>query len=80
MADLFTFLNSASPLGIAGLLGYIIYLLVKNQSVVKDNYTALTTNHLHELPDILEVLQRIERDQASAFSTIIAKLNGGFHK
>lgn len=75
--NLLTTLNSITPMGIIALLGYVIYLLVKNKKNSKDQFSAITENHLHELPTILETLQRMEISQSVAFATIIAKLNGG---
>lgn len=46
--DVIEKLNSLSPLGLAGALAYIIYLLVKNKKAVK----VVSTNHLSGLPDM----------------------------
>jgi hypothetical protein len=75
--NLLQVLNSLSPLGVISLLAYIIYLQVKQQKSSSSQLANIADNHLHELPTILETLQRIEINQAAAFSTIIAKLNGG---
>lgn len=49
-------LNSLSPLAVIALLGVVIYMLVKNQK----GQETLTSNHLHELPEMAETLRRIE--------------------
>lgn len=50
MGTIVSTLNSLTPLGLAGGLGYVIYLLVK-----------VKTNHLHGLPDMAASLIRIEQ-------------------
>lgn len=75
--NILTFLNSLSPLGVISLLAYIIYLQVKGQNKSTAQISNVTDNHLHDLPAILEILQRIETTQSAAFATIIARLNGG---
>lgn len=76
-------LNTISPLGIAGLLGVVIFMLVKGQKDSQDKYETVTGNHLHELPTIAEnigrcaeSLQRIEVKLADDLSYIKAKVNG----
>lgn len=54
-------LNSLSPLGLAGGLGYIIYLQVKTNK----GQNKIATNHLHGLPEMHETLKRIEENQKS---------------
>ena len=79
-------LNNLTPLGIIGMLGLVIFMLVKAKSVKVDmdnKVTAITDNHLHSLPEIaanmekaVETLQRIEVKIGEEFSFIKAKLNG----
>ena len=56
MIELFSFLTSIQPIGVIALLGLIIYMLVKS----RQDKTDIVDNHLHELPEILEALKRIE--------------------
>ena len=48
--------NSLSPLGVIGLLAYIVYLLVAKKGPVK----AISDNHLSGLPAMESTLQRME--------------------
>ena len=79
-------LNSLTPLALAGLLGTVIFLMVyKNPfKPIENKLNEVTTNHLHELPEIsenlkkaVEILGRIEVKQAEDFSYIKAKLSNG---
>jgi hypothetical protein len=60
MSPILTAILSAPPntllIIVAGGLGYIIYLLVKNQR----GQDVIAQNHLHELPEMAETLRRIE--------------------
>lgn len=72
-------LNSLSPLAVIALLGLVIFLLVRGNSQtieIKEKTTEIKENDLHILPEMADTLRRIEVQQAAAFSTIIAKLNG----
>lgn len=51
--ELFKLLNSVSPLAVVALLSYIIYMLVNNKRQV----SAVKDNHLHDLPEMLELLR-----------------------
>ena len=63
---------SFSPLAVIALLGVIILFQVRGKRVV----ALIKKNDLHQLPMILETLQRIEVSLAENFSAIRAKLNG----
>jgi len=65
-------LNNLSPLGLAALLALVLYKMVGHGKAIEE----IRGNDLHILPDILETLQRIERENAASHATIIAKLNG----
>ena len=78
-----TTLNSLSPLAVIGLLGTIIFLLVKGKTAADEKVETIASNHLHELPTIAEdirsmaeTLRRIETRMAEEFSYLKAKLNG----
>lgn len=75
MIDIIHALNSLTPLGLAGGLGYVIYLLVKNQRKVHQ----IGANHLHELPQIASDI-RAMRDQLQTMNDHIiyirARVNG----
>jgi hypothetical protein len=49
-------LNALSPLGVIGLLAYIVYLLVAKRGPVK----AISDNHLSGLPQMAATLARME--------------------
>jgi hypothetical protein len=62
MDALITFLNtlnSLSPLAIIGLLGTVIFMLVKGKTASAKALHTVQTNHLHELPEIAETSRRI---------------------
>ena len=73
-------LNSLSPLAIIGLLGTVIFLLVKGKTSVDDKVAVISDNHLHgvqeSLDRLLETLQRIEVDMKGEFSYLRARMNG----
>lgn len=79
LVELLKTLNSLSPLAVIALLGLVLFYQAKAKTKTDVSFDTLANNHLHELPTILETLQRMEVANANAFSTIIAKLNGG-HK
>ena len=83
LAAFLTLLNSLSPLAVIGLLGTVIFLLVKGKTHTARELKVVQTNHLHELPEIAETLRsmsdtlrRMETRMAEDFSHIKAKLNG----
>lgn len=80
ITSLLTLLNTLSPLAVIALLGLVIFMLVKarakNLLDVGDKVDLLSSNHLHELPEIAETLRRIEVKLGEEFSYIKAKLNG----
>lgn len=71
-------LNSLSPLAVIALLSLVLFYQARNKDKAENNFDSLTSNHLHELPDILVVLQRMEVANATAFAAILAKLNGSY--
>lgn len=86
LTELLKVVNSFSPIGVAALLGLVLFYQVKNAKKSEDSFDVLASNHLHDLPMILETLQRMEVTNqrmevanATAFSAILAKLNGA-HK
>lgn len=78
-------LNGLTPLGIIGMLGLIIFMMVKAKDAKAEMDTkvaSITDNHLHDLPAMaanlektVEVLQRIEVRMGEEFSYIRTKLN-----
>ncbi|RPJ36156.1 MAG: hypothetical protein EHM35_08650 [Planctomycetaceae bacterium] len=66
-------LNSLSPLAVIGLLAIIIYRMVYKQPTNRD-FHKLTTNDLHELPQMAETLRRIEICMLENFAFIVARL------
>lgn len=72
MAEVIHALNALTPLGLAGGLAYVIFLLVRNQR-------RLTSNHLHDLPDMAQALIRIEATLKDINDNLIyvrARING----
>ena len=70
--DILAFFQAASPIGVIGLLAYIIYLLVNNRRGVK----AIGNDNHHE---VLTALRRIEEtlDKMNDNLTWLkAKING----
>lgn len=68
-------LNSLSPLGLAGLLGFIIWKLVQSGR----SLDAVKENHLHPLPEMVATLERIEKLMQTMNDNIIyikARVNG----
>ncbi len=75
MADLVTALNALTPLGLAGGLAYIIYVLAKQKKQVSN----LQTNHLHELPEMAADLRAMRELLQSVNDNVIyvrARING----
>lgn len=79
-------LNKLTPLGVAALLGLVIFVMVyKNPfKPVEKKLDEVKDNHLHELPAMVEslrsisdTLQRIEVEMSKEFSYIKARINGG---
>lgn len=67
--------NALTPLGIAGLLIYIIYVLVKGHQTVNtiaDNHLRHIADGLH---DVTSTLHRIETKQAEGFATLVTKVD-----
>lgn len=82
--ELLQMLNTLSPLAVIALLGIVIFMLVKGRTAADAKVETIASNHLHELPELVEnsrkaveVLQRIETRMAEDFGYIKAKLNGG---
>ena len=67
-------LNSLSPLAVIALLVLVLFYQIKNKTSTDSSFSTLTSNHLHELPAILETLQRIEVMSTNAFATILARM------
>lgn len=65
--------NAIQPLGVIALLAVVIYKQVNATRQV----STITDNHLHDMPEILETLQRMERTMAALDSYLRARLNGG---
>lgn len=68
-------LNAISPLGVIALLGYIIYLQVKSQK----GQHRIATNHLHDLPEMVDTLRRIDEKMDKVIentSYIRGRING----
>lgn len=76
-----TTLNSLSPLAVIALLGTVIFILVKGKTPKRLH--EITTNHLHELPqmaadlrEIAESIRRVEVKLTEDLSYLKARLNG----
>lgn len=71
-------LNKATPLGIAALLGLILFYQTKNRKSILE----VSDNHLSGLPDMIEALRRIEMlliDVKDNTTYIKARINGRSH-
>ena len=66
-------LNAMSPLAIIALLAFIINHLVRGHRVMTAQVDKLRLNDLHNLPEMMETLRRIEAALTAGFATIIAK-------
>lgn len=75
LLSLLSMLNGLSPLAIIALLVMVLGYQMKTQTKNETAFSTITDNHLHELPEMLKILQRIETNQAAAFATIIAQLD-----
>ena len=67
--------NDLTPLGVIGILAYVVYLLVGKKGPVK----TLGTNHLHSMPDIVASLARMEdtlNEINSGIQYLKGRLNG----
>jgi len=58
--ELLKTLNSLSPLAVIALLGLIIYKQVKDKPASEASVEEIKSNHLHEMPEIVAALQRME--------------------
>jgi hypothetical protein len=69
------FLNSLTPLGLAGGLAYIIYQLVAKRGTVR----TISDNHLSGLPEMAASLERMERtllEIRDGISFLKGRING----
>lgn len=83
LIEVFNVANSLSPLAIIGLLVALVWMLVRGRTAADAKVDTLATNHLHELPELVEnsrktveILQRIEVRLGEDFSYIKARING----
>ena len=76
LLSLLSALNALSPLGVIALLGVVLFFLAKERTAVISKVDNIADNHLHDLPEILATLQRMEVNMSSNFEYIKAKLNG----
>jgi hypothetical protein len=79
LMSLLQVLNSLSPLAVIALLAVIIFMMVQqNKGTAKqEQVNEIRDNHLHDLPQMLETLQRIEVKLGEEFAFIRAKLSNG---
>lgn len=70
-----TALVAVLTLGVIGGLGYVIFLLVKQGNEARSSMQTLTSNHLHDLPDIAETLRRIETQQGAMAAALLTQLS-----
>lgn len=68
MLAILQYLNTLTPLGLAGLLALVLWKMASRKQV-----TAMSDNHLS---GVAETLQRIEVKLGEEFAYIRAKLNG----
>jgi hypothetical protein len=77
LVSVFEMLNAVSPLGLAALLAYVIYLLVKGKTSTDAKVETIATNHLHGLPEMADTLKEIQLTLTSLDAYLRARLNGG---
>ena len=85
MAELIAFLtllNSLTPLGIIALLTLVLFYQARNNHIASETAEKaalvakkMSTNDLHDLPEIAETLRRMEVSMERYFALIIATLN-----
>ena len=68
LIQIFQIANTLSPIGIIGMLVGLLYLVQVQYKKVH----AIETNHLHDLTDIL---QRMERNMEVNFAKILERLD-----
>lgn len=85
VVELVQTMNTLSPLAIIGLLGTVIFMLVKKNEATDKNTEAInhTDEHiLNEMSDTLKTvaitLQRIEVRLGEDFTYIKSRVNGGY--
>lgn len=69
-------LNTLSPLGLAGLLGLVLWNQSRNRKAVAE----VSENHLSGMPDILDAVRRMEGLLLNINNNVIylrARINGG---
>lgn len=79
LLDLLKAANSLSPLAIIGLLVGVLLLQTKFKATAETQLTSIADNHLHDLPRIANVIDRIADTLVRIEvqnATILAKLNG----
>lgn len=79
LINLLTTLNSLTPLAVIALLGLVLFIQARHQKTNSAQMTKIETNDLHNLPDMLETLQRIEVTLNREFSYLRARLDGRDH-
>lgn len=79
IVSLLNTLNGLTPLAVIGLLGTIIFLLVKGKTSTDRKVDEIRGNDLHELSEMAETLRRIEIKLFEEFSYLRARINGGPH-
>jgi hypothetical protein len=81
--EFLTTLSAMSPLAVIALLGTIIFMMVKGKTAADSKVETIASNHLHELPEAVEILrkidntlQRIEVKMSEDFSYLKGRING----
>lgn len=83
IVSLISTLNSLTPLAIIALLVIVLFYQSRNNQVAVAHTEVLNTvktNDLHNLPEMLAILQRIEVTMGENFAYLRARLNGGDRK
>jgi hypothetical protein len=76
LVPIFEMLSTLSPLGLAGLLAYVIYLLVRGKTAADAKVETVASNHLHELPEAIQILRDMQKTLERLDSYLRARLNG----
>lgn len=70
-------LNTLSPIGIVALLAVVIFMLVRGRTAADAKLENVATNHLHEMPELVETMRDMNRTLIALDSYLRARLNGG---
>lgn len=74
LTELLKTLSTLSPIAVIALLATVLYVVVRKQPSTED-FRRLTTNDLHELPEMAATLRRIEVTLSDNFAHLRAMVD-----